>query len=190
MLTVTRKQFTFEEYHRLGELGFFASGERVELIRGDIIKMAAKRTPHSVCNSLIFGELYSLLKGKANVRGQEPIIIPPNSEPEPDVVIAYKKEDNYLSSHPQPQDILLVIEISESTLKFDQDVKLSLYAEARITNFWIFNLVNNHLETYQQPYQELNGNYNYRSKQIYLPNEDISLPGFPDIKIELKQFFF
>ncbi|ACK67691.1 protein of unknown function DUF820 [Rippkaea orientalis PCC 8801] len=189
MLTVTRKQFTLEEYHRLDELGFFGSGERVELIRGDIIKIATKRTLHSVCNSLLLQELFILLKGKANVRGQEPMIIPPNSEPEPGVVIAYKKADNYLSSHPQPQDILLVIEISESTLKFDQDVKLSLYAEAEITNFWIFNLLDNQLETYQQPYQELNGNYNYRSKQIYLPNEVISIPGFSDIKIELKDFF-
>ncbi len=69
MLTVTRKKFTLEEYHRLIELGFFASDEPLELIRGDIVTMAPKRTPHSVCNSLLFGELYILLKGKANVRG-------------------------------------------------------------------------------------------------------------------------
>lgn len=190
MLSVTRKKFTLEEYHRLTDLGFFESGERVELIRGDIIKMAPKRTPHSVCNSLLLEELYSLLKGKANVRGQEPIIIPPNSEPEPDVVIARKKEDNYLSSHPQAEDILLVIEIADSTLKFERDVKLPLYAEAGITDFWILNLSDNQLETYSQPYQESNGTYNYRSKQIYLPNEVISIPSFADIYLELKPFFF
>ncbi|MGB5596807.1 MAG: Uma2 family endonuclease [Crocosphaera sp.] len=188
MLTVTRKKFTLEEYHRLIELGFFASDEPLELIRGDIVTMAPKRTPHSVCNSLLFGELYILLKGKANVRGQEPIIIPPNSEPEPDVVIARQKEDNYLSSHPQVEDILLVIEIADSTLKFDREVKLSLYAEAGINDFWIVNLIAQQLETYTQPYQTSNGNYNYRSQQIYLADDVINIPHFSDISLRIKPF--
>ena len=161
MLTVTRKKFTLEEYHRLIELGFFASEERLELIRGDIVKMAPKRTPHSVCTCLLLEELYSFLKGKANVRGQEPIIIPPDSEPEPDIVIARKKEDNYLSSHPQVSDILLVIEIADSTLKFDREVKLPLYSEAGIMDFWLINLVDKQLEAYRQPYQTNNGDYSY-----------------------------
>ncbi|MEA5535625.1 Uma2 family endonuclease [Crocosphaera sp. XPORK-15E] len=190
MITVSRKQFTLEEYNRLTELGFFESGERVELIRGDIITMAAKRTFHSVCNSLLLEELYILLRGKANIRGQEPIIIHPNSQPEPDVVIARKKEDNYLSSHPQVEDILLIIEIADSTLRFDREVKLSLYAEAGINDFWLFNLIDNQLETYNQPYQASNRKYNYRSQQIYLPNDIISIPHFSDIVLALEKFFF
>ena len=189
MVTITRKQFTIEEYHRLIELEFFKLDERLELIRGDIIKMSPKRTAHSVCNSLLFGELYILLKDKAIVRGQEPILIPPNSEPEPDVVIAKKKENNYLSSHPCPSDILLVIEIADSTLKFDRDVKLTLYAEAEIMEFWIVNLRDKQLETYSQPYQLSNGQYNYRSQQIYLPDEFINLPHFNNISLLLKPFF-
>ena len=188
MLTVTRKKFTLEEYHRLIELGFFASEERLELIRGDIVKMAPKRTPHSVCTCLLLEELYSLLKGKANVRGQEPIIIPPDSEPEPDIVIARKKEDNYLSSHPQVSDIVLVIEIADSTLKFDREVKLPLYSEAGIMDFWLINLVAKQLEVYHQPYQTANGNYNYRSQQIYLADDVIKLPYFSDVYLVLKPF--
>ncbi len=189
MLTITRKKFTLEEYHRLIELGFFASEERLELIRGDIIKMAAKRTPHSVCTCLLLKELYSLLRGKANVRGQEPIIIPPDSEPEPDIVIARKKEDNYLSSHPQVSDILLVIEIADSTLKFDREVKLPLYSEAGIMDCWLINLVDQQLETYRQPYQTSKGDYSYRSQQIYLADDVIKLPYFSDISLELKPFY-
>lgn len=190
MVAVTRKQFTFEEYHRLTDLGFFDSGERVELIRGDIIKMAAKRTPHSVCNYLLLKELYKLLGDEAIVRGQEPIIILPNSEPEPDIVIARKREDNYLSSHPYPEDVLLVIEIADSTLKSDREIKLPLYAEAGINQFWLFNLVDNQLETYTQPYQDGNHKYDYRCKLIYLPNEVINIPHFLDISLNLSLFFF
>ncbi len=189
MLTIKRKQFTIEEYHRLIELEFFPTDERLQLIRGDIIKMSPKRTAHSVCNSLLFGELYVLLKDKAIVRGQEPILIPPNSEPEPDVVIARKKEDNYLSSHPCPSDILLVIEIADSTLKFDRDIKLPLYAEAKIMDFWIVNLRDKQLETYTQPYQLANGQYNYRSQQIYLPDDVIKIPKFSNVSLPLKPFF-
>ncbi|MDJ0508795.1 MAG: Uma2 family endonuclease [Crocosphaera sp.] len=188
MLTVTRKKFTLEEYHRLIELGFFASEERLELIRGDIVKMAPKRTPHSVCTCLLLEELYSFLKGKANVRGQEPIIIPPDSEPEPDIVIARKKEDNYLSSHPQVSDILLVIEIADSTLKFDREVKLPLYSEAGIMDFWLINLVDKQLEAYRQPYQTNNGDYSYRSQQIYLADDVINLPHVSDVSLQLKPF--
>ncbi len=190
MLTIERKQFTIEEYNRLIELGFFLGDERLELIRGDIIKMSPKRTAHSVCNSLLFGELYVLLKNKAIVRGQEPIIIPPDSEPEPDVVIARKKEDNYLSSHPHVSDILLVIEIADSTLKFDRDIKLPLYAEAGIIDFWIVNLRDKQLETYSQPYQLANGDYNYRSQQIYLPDDVVNLPHFTNISLVLNPFFY
>lgn len=189
MTTSTRKRFTLDEYHRLTELGFFDEGDRIELIRGDIVEMAAKRTPHSVCNSLFLKELYILVGDRAIVRGQEPIIIPPNSEPEPDVVIARQKNDNYLSNNPYPQDILLVIEIADSTLKCDRQVKLSLYAEARINDYWIVNLVNNHLEAYSNSYQELNGQFNYRSKQIYLPNEIVTLPGLSDLILDLSLVF-
>lgn len=189
MVIVTRRRFTLDEYHRLGELGFLTEDERVELIRGEMIEMAAKRTPHSVCNSLLLKEIYKLIGEKANVRGQEPIIIPPNSEPEPDLVIARKKEDNYLSAHPSPNDILLVVEIADATVKYDQETKLSLYAEAGIFNYWIFNLVNNHLEVYSQPYQQKDGTFNYHLKRIHLPSETINLPHFNDLSLDLSLVF-
>ena len=92
MVATTRKKlFTIDEYHKLVDLGFFTENDRLELIRGEIVEMAPKRTPHSVCNSILFGELYKMLSEQANIRGQEPITLPSNSEPEPDVVIARKK---------------------------------------------------------------------------------------------------
>ncbi|MEG4340890.1 Uma2 family endonuclease [Microcoleus sp. D3_18_C2] len=189
MTAVTAKRFSIAEYHRLGELGFFAPDERVELIRGEIIKMAAKGTFHSVCNSLLLKKLYPLLEERAIVRGQEPIILSADSEPEPDVVIARNRSDNYLSSHPEPADILLVIEVSDSTLKYDRRTKLSLYAESEISDYWIFNLVDIQLEMHSEPYQKQRGGFDYRVKRVVLPNEVVVIPGFPDLSLDLSAVF-
>jgi len=171
MTTVTSRRFTLDEYHRLGELGFFREDERVELIRGEIIQMPTKKTPHSVCNTRLVRKLILLLGERAIVRGQEQIILPADSEPQPDGVIARNRSDDYLSSHPEPAEILLLIEISDSTLRYDQQTKLSLYAEDGISDYWIFNLLENHLETYSEPYQDRQGKFSYRSKRIVLSNE-------------------
>ena len=190
MNSVTAKRFSIAEYHRLAELGFFAPDERVELIRGELIKMAAKGRFHSVCNSLLVEELILLLARSARVWVQDPIILSTtDSEPEPDVVIARNRSDNYLSSHPEPADILLAIEVSDSTLKYDRETKLSLYAEAGISNYWIFNLVDNQLEMYSEPYQKRQGNFNYRSQRIVLPDESVPIPGFPDLSLDLSLVF-
>ncbi|MEZ2227376.1 MAG: Uma2 family endonuclease [Microcoleus sp.] len=190
MTTVTAKRFSIAEYHRLGELGFFAPDDRFELIRGELIKMAAKGRLHSFCNSLLVEELIILLTRRARVRVQDPIILSTtDSEPEPDVVIARNRSDNYLDSHPEPADILLVIEVSDSSLKYDQITKLSLYAEAGISNYWIFNLVDNQLEMYSEPYQKRQGDFNYRSQNIVLQNETVVIPGFPDLSLDLSLVF-
>lgn len=189
MTAVTAKRFSIAEYHRLGELGFFAPDDRFELIRGEIIIKAAKSTFHSVCNSLLLGELYLILRKRAIVRGQEPIILSADSEPEPDVVIARNRSDNYLSSHPEPADILLVIEVSDSTLKYDRRTKLSLYAESGISDYWIFNLVDIQLEMHSEPYQKQRGGFDYRVKRVVLPNEVVVIPGFPDLSLDLSAVF-
>ncbi|MEG5031510.1 Uma2 family endonuclease [Microcoleus sp. AT3-D2] len=189
MTAVTAKRFSIAEYHRLGELGFFAPDDRVELIRGEIIIMAAKGTFHSVCNSLLLKKLYPLLEERAIVRGQEPIILSADSEPEPDVVIARNRSDNYLSSHPEPADVLLVIEVSDSTLKYDRRTKLSLYAESGISDYWILNLVDIQLEMHSEPYQKQRGGFDYRVKRVVLPNEVVVIPGFPDLSLDLSAVF-
>lgn len=189
MTAVTAKRFSIAEYHRLGELGFFAPDDRVELIRGEIIIMAAKGRLHSFCNTLLVEELIILLARRARVRAQEPIILTDDSEPEPDVVIARNRSDNYLSSHPEPADILLVIEVSDSTLKYDRRTKLSLYAESGISDYWIFNLVDIQLEMHSEPYQKQRGGFDYRVKRVVLRNEVVVIPGFPDLSLDLSAVF-
>jgi Uma2 family endonuclease len=189
MTVVTTKRFSIAEYHRLAELGFFAEDERVELIKGEIIQMAAKGKPHSVCNTRLYRELFKLIAGKATLRGQEPIVVSDKSEPEPDLVIVENRPDDYFKEHPNPSDILLLIEISDSSLKYDQEEKLSVYAEAGISDYWIFNLVDNYLEGYSEPYQNLQGKCGYRRKLIFLPNESVNLPCFTDLVLDLSKVF-
>ena len=189
MTITTAKRFTITEYDRLAELSFFREDDRVELIKGEIIPMVSKGKPHSVCSTRLFRELFKLLAERAILRGQEPIIIPEFSEPEPDFIIAQNQDDDYLDAHPSPTDILLLIEISDSSLKYDQEVKLLLYAEASISDYWIFNLVNNCLESYSEPYQDLQGKFGYRRKVIFLPNESVNLPCFPNLSLDLSKVF-
>lgn len=189
MTLATAKRFTVEEYHRLTELGFFHEDDRVELIRGEIMQMTAKGTPHTTCCSNLLGELAVLIAGRATLRCQDPIVLPSNSEPEPDFTIVRRRADNYLSAHPNPADILLVIEIADSSLNYDQKVKLPLYAEAGISDYWLFNLVENHLEAYSEPYQEVQGNFGYSVKRILLPNRAIALSCFPDLSLNLSKIF-
>lgn len=189
MTITTAKRFTIAEYDRLAELGFFSEDDRVELINGEIIPMVSKGKPHSVCETRLERELYKLLGEHATLRGQQPIIIPDYNEPEPDRVIVKNREDDYLTTHPHPDEILLLIEISDSSLKYDQEVKLPIYAEAGISHYWIFNLVDNYLENYSESYQDLQGKFGYRSKFIFLPNESVNLPCFPDVSLDLSKVF-
>lgn len=189
-MTLTRaKRFTIDEYHRLAELEFFTEDDRVELIRGEIIEMAAKGTPHTNCCRDLLEELAGLLAGRAKLQCQDPIILPSNSEPEPDFAILKKRSDNYRFALPKADDVLLVIEIADSTLKYDREVKLPLYAEAGISDYWLFNLIQNHLETYSQPYQDSQGDFGYSVKHIVLPNKSIALPCFPDLSLDLSKVF-
>jgi len=189
MMLTTAKRFSLDEYHRLAKLGFFHEDDRIELIRGEIIQRAAKGTLHTTCCSNLLEELAILVAGKAKVRCQDPITLPSSSEPEPDFVIVRLRADNYLSAHPTASDVLLVIEIADSTLKYDQETKLSLYAEAGIPDYWIFNLVKNYLENYSEPYQDSQGNFGYTVKRIVLPNQASALSCFPDLSLDLSKVF-
>jgi Uma2 family endonuclease len=190
MSLVTAKRFTLTEYHRLTELGFLKASDHIELIRGEIIHMAAKGVAHEVCITRLCRELPKRLGEAVTIRCQSPITLVPDSEPEPDFVLVNNRLDDYIGGHPNPDDILLVIEVSDSSITYDQTIKLSLYAENGIADYWIFNLLDRVLECYSDPYQSTHGKWNYRSKQIYLPTESVVIPHLPGGRsLSLEQSF-
>ncbi len=189
MTIATAKRFTLADYNHLSELGFFSEDDRIELIYGQIIEMSAKGTAHEVYLTRLLRELPKLLSDKACLRCQSPIVLPPDSEPEPDFSIVQNRSDDYLLSHPSPVDLLLVIEIADSSLSYDQEVKLPLYAESGISNYWLFNLPENCLEVYSEPYQKWQGSFGYSVKRVILPKQLVALPGFPDLSLDLTKIF-
>ncbi|MEH2023198.1 Uma2 family endonuclease [Nostoc sp.] len=183
------KRFTLDEYHRLTELGFFHEDDHIELINGEIIEMASKSTAHETCLRKLWKELPKILGDRATLQSQAPIALPPNSEPKPDFAIVQNRADDYLSAHPKPADVLLVIEVSDSSLGYDQDVKIPLYAKSGITDYWIFNLFDNYLEFYSEPYQDNQGKYGYLNKRLFLSNQVIFFPCFTDSSLDLIKVF-
>ncbi len=189
MTLVTAKRFSLDEYHRLTELGFFRPGDRAELVRGEIINMAAKGRAHETCLTRLLRELSSLIAMRATLRCQSPITIPTDGEPEPALAIVRNRPDDYLAAHPLPADVLLVIEIADSSLTYDRETKLPLYAEAQIPYYWLFNLSDDCLEAYAEPLQKPDGQFDYRTKQIALPAEAIAIPPFSDLLLDLSKVF-
>ena len=189
MSMIQVKRFSLNEYHQLAEIGFFREDDRIELIKGEIIEMVAKGKAHETCLRNLWKQMPKLVGDRATLQSQAPIMIPPNSEPEPDFAIGQNRDDNYLSEHPQPKDVLLIMAVSDSSLEFDRTIKISLYAEAGILDYWIFNLSDNYLEAYSEPYLDNHGKYGYLNKRIYLGDRTISLPGFPDLILDLSRVF-
>ena len=184
MVNTQIRQLTSTEYYGMMESGIIREGEKVELILGQIFTMAAKGTRHTLCTRKLFKQLLSLIGDRADVQSQDPITLPNNTEPEPDLVIARLRSDDYVNSHPSPEDIILVIEVADSTIKFDRETKAPIYAAAGISEYWIINLIDDRLEIYRQP----EGNI-YTSIEIVMPPRSISLPQFPDIVVHIGDFF-
>jgi Uma2 family endonuclease len=170
------KRFSIEEYHRLTEIGFFQENDRVELIRGELIEMAAKGTKHIFCCQELSSTLPLLLSKQAISRCQEPIVLLGGSEPEPDFAIVQLTSDRYRTTKPEAQDILVVIEVSDSSLAYDRTVKATLYAEAGIQHYWIFNVFDQQLEVLQNPFQNSKGEFEYGLKQIHPMSATVALP--------------
>lgn len=174
-----RLRFTVDEYYKMIELGMLKDYEKAEIIEGELIqKMPIGDRHASVVNSLtrIF---IKNLSDDVLVSIQNPIRISDFNEPEPDIVLAdLTKFDG--KRHPRPAETLVVVEVSDSTLKYDRDTKLSLYAEAGIPEVWIVNLKNDIIEVHQN----LNIGI-YQLTKIYKRGETVKSSVLPKLKIEV-----
>ena len=143
--------FSVDDYERLYESGVLGENDRVELIRGEIYEKMIIGDAHAACVKRLNALLHARLGGKdALVSVQDPIRLP-ESMPEPDVVLARPREDYYASGKPSADDVLLLIEVADTSLEFDRTTKLIDYAEAGIREYWIVNLPDRCIEVHQQP---------------------------------------
>lgn len=143
--------FTVSEYERMGQTGVLPADARVELIEGEIIETSPIGSPHAACVDVVARFLNKQIEEAAIVRVQNPIVLNDFSEPQPDIAILEFREDFYRTAHPRPQDVLLVIEVADSTLEYDRQVKMPLYARGGIPEALIFNLAEEQFEYYSLP---------------------------------------
>jgi Uma2 family endonuclease len=162
--------------------GILGEDEHIELISGQILNMSPKGIRHSFVLMQLLRELQELLRRRARIRCQDPISLPNNSEPEPDLVIA--KENEYLESHPVPSDIILVVEVADSSVEFDRSTKGDLYASAGIEEYWIVNLQENQLERYWQPRSAI-----YTRREVFFADQSIAIPQFSEAVLNLAVIF-
>ncbi|MER3433716.1 MAG: Uma2 family endonuclease [Leptolyngbya sp. ERB_1_1] len=179
---VLKRLFTVEQYHRMIETGIITEGDRVELIRGEIVEMAAIETRHAAGVRRLNRLFYDKFGDRVLVSVQNPVEVDEYSEPEPDIAILRPRGDFYGSAHPIPEDIFLLIEVSDSTIRYDRTIKIPLYAEDNIAEAWIVDVNAELVEVYRQPSAT-----GYRSLQTFMRGQTIELLAFPDVMIAVNE---
>ncbi len=176
---IVRRLLTVKEYHQMGELGIL-QGQNLELINGEILEMSPVGSDHASIVEKLKDLLTINLFQQAIVRIQNPIHLSEYSEPEPDLAVVQFREDYYRKAHPTPSDIITLIEVADTSLAYDLEVKLPLYAQHEIEEFWLSNISQQQLEVYTQP-----AGGTYKSRQIYNSDDIVTLTKF-DLEIKVR----
>jgi Uma2 family endonuclease len=154
---LAKRWITTEEYERMGEAGIFPQDARLELIEGEIYEMSPIGSPHAACVKFLSRLLNDLFGKDAIVGTQDPIHLDDFSEPQPDVTLLRWRDDFYRSAHPTPADVLLVVEVADTTVETDRKIKIPLYARAGIKEAWIVNIPDERIEVYTDPSDDAYG---------------------------------
>lgn len=174
------KRWTVQDYHRMGELGLFNADEHTELLAGQITLMAPKGTPHVTALHLLAHTLRVRLGERALVRTQDPIQLDDFSEPEPDLAVVQGTILDYAEKHPRPEQVYLVVEVADSTLRQDCEVKAKLYAQAGIADYWVLDLKHRQIHLFRAPTAT-----GYTQHLILTEPNQISPLAFSDILLSL-----
>jgi len=179
------RRFSVSEYQKMGEAGILSEDEHIELIDGVIIQMSTEGTRHSVIITKIAMQFYGLVtEGKVLLRVQHPILLNDEREPEPDLALVKTREDAYyLETHPRPDDVLLLIEVADTSLEYDKEIKLSRYADSKIEEVWIVNLVDSIIEVYREPLVLSNRTAGYRIRTDFAKGDTILPQAAPSLEI-------
>jgi Uma2 family endonuclease len=149
-----RHAFTVAEWHRMGETGLFGEDARLELLDGEVIEMSPVGSAHASCVMALNSLLVAAVGDRAIISPQNPVTLDDRSEPQPDVAVLRRRPDRYWESHPSPEDILLLIEVSDSTLTFDRDQKALLYARAGVSETWVVDPTGSQIFVMRSPHPD------------------------------------
>jgi len=179
-LALKRYHFTVDDFNTMAEQGLFDPTDRLELIEGEIIEMSPFGKLRARCVDYLNHFLAQLLDKSAIIRIQSPIILDDLSEPQPDIAILRHKSDFYKESHPHAADVLLVIEVADTTVEYDRTIKLPKYAKAGIPEAWFIDLGAERVEVHTDP-----KNNTYGIVKIYQRGENTTSESFSNLTMKV-----
>lgn len=178
-----RRLLTVDEYHRMGDAGILTEDDRVELIEGELVAMAPIGSEHVAATNALTRLLVLAVGDHAVVSVQNPVRLTRRSEPQPDFALL-KPRDTYKTNLPRPEDIILAVEVANTSLDYDRKVKLALYARSGIPEVWIVNLQEQEVEVYRIPVDD-----RYTSVTQSGRSESLTIKGIPGVSIPVGNIF-
>src|SRR5437588_4070736 len=175
---VERRHFSITEYKRMAETGILSEDDRVELIEGEVVEMSPIGSRHAACVRRLDALFNQGLGGAAQVSAQNPVLIDDYSQPEPDVALLKPRDDYYSEEHPAARDVLLVVEVADTSVEYDRQVKAPLYARAGVGEMWLVNLQEDAVEVYTRPESGT-----YRDRKQFTRGDSISLTVIPGLTV-------
>lgn len=182
--TPHRHAYSVDDYYRMAEAGILRPGDRVELIEGEIIDMVPIGSRHAAAVTRIGNTLMCSVGREAIVAIQNPVRLSHYSEPQPDIALLRPRDDFYAAVHPGPGDVLLLVEVADSTLRFDRDTKLPLYARHGIPEVWLVDIENAQFTIHRDPQT-----HGYAQTQTPISLTRIEVPGMADVVVDLGGLF-
>ena len=178
------KQITVNLYQQMGEKGLLTQEDRVQLIEGEILEMPPIGPRHGSVTGRLSKWMYQAVGDAAIIRLGNPLNLGEYSQPEPDLMLLTPRADDYVKSHPGPEDVLLLVEISDSTLNFDQGRKRDLYARFAIREYWVIDVKSRCIDVYSNPADGKFGSaVKYRLQNTIRPG------AFPQLRGAVKDLF-
>ncbi|MDP6454112.1 MAG: Uma2 family endonuclease [SAR202 cluster bacterium] len=175
---VTRHRFSVDDYYRMAEVGILTHEERVELVLGEIVEMAPIGDRHASSVDRLAESLTIQINMRAIIRSQNPLRLNQDSVVQPDLVLLARRDDYYASTTPDPNSVLLLVEVSDTTLLYDRNVKLPLYARSGVPEVWIVDLQSGQLEVFTEPSDD-----GYGSSRTLSSEDSVSPSAFDDISL-------
>jgi Uma2 family endonuclease len=178
---IPRRRFTIHEYHRMGDAGVLTENERVELLDGEVVEMSPIGPPHAGTVARLTALFVRRFGDRATIWVQNPIVLSLYSEPQPDLCVLASRSNFYVDAHPRPRDVLLGVEVMDTSRGYDRTLKLPLYAKADLREVWLVDLKAQAIDVYRRP--ALRG---YRVHETAVRGQSVVPSAFPRIRLAVK----
>jgi len=173
-----KRLFTVSEFYQMADAGIFSEDDRVELLAGEIVEMSPIGSRHAASVNRLHRIFHDRLGSSVIVSVQNPVRLDDYSEPQPDIAVVRFREDFYRDAHPGPADVLLIVEVADTSADVDRAVKVPLYARAAIPEVWVVDLSGRHVDVYQEPHRD-----GYRQHSRIGPGDQLTSVSVPVLSL-------